>query len=110
MLTRKDFSNEITPLTKGEFLSSNELMLAYNKTEILLCDFRTFKRNSDEFIYSNQNYSIDYCKYVKDFNFFTVSTNKFSMFDLRYPSIPVSDVYLNINYSSPSISMSSKNA
>ena len=100
MLTRKDFSNEITPLTKGEFLSSNELMLAYNKTEILLCDFRTFKRNSDEFIYSNQIYSIDYCKYVKDFNFFTASINKFSMFDLRYPSIPVSDVYLNINYSS----------
>lgn len=100
MLTRKDFSNEITPLTKGEFLSSNELMLAYNKTEILLCDFRTFKRNSDEFIYSNQIYSIDYCKYVKDFNFFTASIHKFSMFDLRYPSIPVSDVYLNINYSS----------
>ena len=37
--------------------------------------------------------------YIDNFNYITISPEKISLFDLRYPTLPISDIILNINYS-----------
>lgn len=89
------------PFTKATFLTNSELVLLYNKSELAINDFRTFKKNSDlSILFADESMNIDIAKYIDEFNFITASSSKVSLFDLRYPTLPLSEEYMNINYTS----------
>lgn len=98
---KKVLNSSRNPLTKATFLANSELVLLYNKSELAINDFRTYKKNSDlSILFANESMNIDIAKYIDDFNFITASPSKISLFDLRYPTLPLSEEYMNINYTS----------
>ena len=98
---KKVLNSSRNPLTKATFLANSELVLLYNKSELAINDFRTFKKNSDiSILFANESMNIDIAKYIDEFNFITASPSKICLFDLRYPTLPLSEEYMNINYTS----------
>ena len=98
---KKVLNSSRNPLTKATFLANSELVLLYNKSELAINDFRTFKQNSDiSILFANESMNIDIAKYIDEFNFITASPSKICLFDLRYPTLPLSEEYMNINYTS----------
>jgi hypothetical protein len=84
----------------GLFLNDYNKTLIYNKKEIFLNDFRTNNNNNspDLILFNNSSYNINNIILLEEFNYSILSQNKISLFDLRYPSLPISEQILNLNY------------
>jgi len=85
----------------GIFINDYNKTLFFNKKEIFLNDFRTINNNNspDLILFNNSSYNINNIILLEEFNYSILSQNKISLFDLRYPSLPISEQVLNINYS-----------
>ena len=83
----------------GIFLNTQDLILLYNKKEIKLCDFREPLNLKNSILFNNNSFNINEMIYIDNFNYLTISPEKISLFDLRYPTLQISDIKLNINYS-----------
>jgi hypothetical protein len=83
----------------GIFFNTQDLILLYQKSHIKLCDFREPLNLKNSILFNNNSFNINDMIYVDNFNYITISPEKISLFDLRYPTLPISDIILNINYS-----------
>ena len=97
IITQKKFENGHTYIG-GDFLNKEDLCLIYNNTSILLCDFRSDVKHSDQLLFSNKSFAIQHVSYLDEFNYVSFSYQQLSLFDIRYPSLPLSEKHLNINY------------
>jgi hypothetical protein len=97
IITQKKFENGNTYIG-GEFLNKEDLCLVYNNNSILLCDFRSHVKQSEQLLFTNNTFAIQHVNYLDEFNYVSFSSQKLSLFDLRYPSLPLSEKHLNINY------------
>ena len=98
----KIIEKKINRIIKGGiFLNDYNKTLIFNKNEIFLNDFRTINNNNspDLILFNNSSYNINNIILLEEFNYSILSQNKISLFDLRYPSLPISEQVLNINYS-----------
>lgn len=100
IITRKQLNenNRDMHYLKGEYLGIPEHIAIYNKQSIKLCDFRS-NASTESILFSNDSFNINELKYINHFNYITFSPQKLSLFDLRYPSLPISEMPLHINYS-----------
>lgn len=95
----KNFNDNSTEYTKGDFINQLNLCACISPRNVMLCDFRTSGKVIDNLLYSTTQESISDVKYIENFYFFTASSENINLFDLRYPTLPISTNPLNINYS-----------
>jgi hypothetical protein len=82
----------------GIFFNTQDLIFLYQKSLIRLCDFREPLNIKNSIIFNNNSFNINDIIYIDNFNYITISPEKISLFDLRYPTLPISDIILNLNY------------
>lgn len=97
IITQKKFENGNTYIG-GDFLNKENLCLVYNNNSILLCDFNSHCKYSEQSLFYNKSFDIQHVSYLNEFNYVSFSYQKLALFDIRYPSLPLSEKYLNINY------------